>query len=147
MDKHLIIFIGLQASGKTSFYVEKFSNDYVHINLDTLKYRHREKLAFSKALLSGQGIVVDNTNPTKMDRKRYISKAVEYGYHISVYFFQSRLKECISRNMLRERVVPTIRLVHCSNLMELPVKSEGFDEMYFVRIINRGFEVIPWIEE
>ena len=40
-NKTAIIFIGIQACGKSTFYRERFS-DIVHINLDTLRTRKKE---------------------------------------------------------------------------------------------------------
>ena len=42
----LIIFIGIQASGKSTFYQQYFYHTHLRINLDMLKTRHREKLIF-----------------------------------------------------------------------------------------------------
>ena len=40
----LIIFMGLQASGKSTFYREKFIDTHIRLNLDMLKTRHREQI-------------------------------------------------------------------------------------------------------
>jgi predicted kinase len=37
-----IIFMGIQACGKSTFYHHKFALTHVRINLDMLKTRHRE---------------------------------------------------------------------------------------------------------
>ncbi len=48
-------------------------------------------------------MVIDNTNPTAADRKKYIEKGKEHGYRvIHRYFMQSRVQECTARNELRE---------------------------------------------
>ncbi len=60
-----IIFIGLQASGKSSFYKEKFIDTHIRINLDMLKTRYREKVLFDACLKAKQPLVIDNTNPTR----------------------------------------------------------------------------------
>ena len=44
MQKTLVIMIGLQGSGKSTFYEKHLSADYVRVNLDTLKTRHQESL-------------------------------------------------------------------------------------------------------
>ncbi len=48
-----VLFIGIQATGKSSFYLERFSRTHVRINLDMLKTRHRETLLL-KACLQGK---------------------------------------------------------------------------------------------
>ena len=76
----------LQASGKSSFYRENFSS-YAHVNLDTLKTRGMEKTLLTQCLRTGRSFVADNTNPTLLDRQRYIAPAKEAGYRVTGYFF------------------------------------------------------------
>ena len=47
---HLVLFIGLQASGKSSFYRERFFGTHVRVNLDMLKTRNRESLLVTACL-------------------------------------------------------------------------------------------------
>lgn len=84
--KTAIILIGIQASGKSTFYHERFE-DYVHINLDTLHTRHKEELLLQECVESGCSFVVDNTNPMREDRKKYICAARNHGYRIYGYYF------------------------------------------------------------
>ena len=78
-EKLAILFIGIQASGKSTFY-HKYFSDYVHVNLDTLKRRSRERTLLSKCLENGDSFVVDNTNPTRMDRQRYFDLLKDTDY-------------------------------------------------------------------
>ena len=71
-----IIFIGLPGSGKSSFYKERFFNSHVRISLDLLKTRYREDRLLDVCLETDQRFVIDNTNPTKAERSKYI-KAVK----------------------------------------------------------------------
>jgi len=45
-----IIFTGIQAAGKTSFYLERFFRTHVRINLDMLRTRHREWLLLNACI-------------------------------------------------------------------------------------------------
>ena len=36
----LIIFVGLQSSGKSTFYLDKFIDSHIRLNLDMLKTRN-----------------------------------------------------------------------------------------------------------
>lgn len=49
-----VIFIGLQASGKYTFYAARFAKTHLRLNLDMLKTRHREKILFSVCLQAKQ---------------------------------------------------------------------------------------------
>ena len=100
--KTAIIFVGIPASGKSTFYHQKFSENYEHINLDTLHTRSKEKAAVESCIENGKSFVVDNTNPTITDRQRYIPAAKAAGYWVECYFFQSVLNDCIARNGKRE---------------------------------------------
>lgn len=61
----LVLFIGIQATGKSSFYRERFFKTHVRVNLDMLKTRHREGLLV-KACIDGKiPFFVDNKSHTQ----------------------------------------------------------------------------------
>jgi len=70
-----IIFTGLQGSGKSSFFKERFFSTHVRISLDLLKTRHREQRLLTTCLDIFQPFVIDNTNPTRDERLPYIHAA------------------------------------------------------------------------
>lgn len=141
----MILFIGIQASGKTTFYKRLLAQyGLKHINLDTLHSRHKEDLVIRECLESGTSLVVDNTNPQAADRQRYIPLAKAQGYEVIGIFFQSKVKECIERNQQRERQVPTHVIPCTSNKLQMPSYDEGFDKLYFARIVDNGFEITEW---
>lgn len=110
--KQAIIFIGIQASGKSTFYhtfLEQLG--YCHINLDTLNTRNKENILMENCFREGKSFVIDNTNPEMTDREKYISKAKENGYEIIGIYFQSILCDCIARNMKRKNAVPVCAIL------------------------------------
>src|ERR671926_345106 len=96
-----VIFIGVQASGKSSFYKERFFRTHVRISLDMLRTRHRERLLLGACLAAQQPFVVDNTNPTPAARARYVVPARAAGFHVVGYYFQTALAGAIRRNAAR----------------------------------------------
>ncbi len=143
----MILFIGIQASGKTTFYKNKLAHHgLVHVNLDTLHRRHREAIAIRDCLDSRKSFVVDNTNPEIADRKRYIPLAKSHGYEVIGIFFQSKVSDCIERNERRKRQVPRLAIPCTSNKLQMPSYDEGFDQLYFARIVDKGFEITEWKE-
>ena len=154
MEKTAIIFIGIQASGKTTFYRQNFSS-FRHINLDTLRTRERERKEIELCQGNGISYVVDNTNPTVEDRQRYIPAARQHGYKVIGYYFRASVRESAERNAKRDRVVPRIAIAGTSAKLQMPSYSEGFDEIYYVRIKDSSsdksenfmFEIMPWQEE
>jgi len=146
-NQQAIIFIGIQASGKSTFYKQVLAQyGYVHINLDTLHTRNKEMEAISECFDEERSFVVDNTNPEISDRHRYIRLAKEHGYKVIGIFFQSIVRECIERNEQRENKVPVKAIPCTQNRLQLPSYDEGYDELYFVRIIEDGFEISKWKE-
>ena len=119
---------------------------YTHICLDDLRTRNREKQEMMLCLERGHSFVIDNTNPETSDRTAYIQKAKEYGYHVVGLFFQSQVKECVRRNEERGGKVPSKAIASTSNKLQIPSRAEGFDELYFVRIVNNDFEISLWRE-
>ena len=143
-----IIFTGIQASGKTSYYAQNFGG-HAHISLDELNTRNREKLMLEQYISEGRSFVVDNTDPTKADRERYILPAKNAGFKIIGYYFRSSISECIKRNEQRQgkEKVPRTAVAHTHAVLEMPEYSEGFDELYYVYMENGNFVTEEWKEE
>ena len=70
-----VIFSGIQATGKSSFCRERFFHSHVRVNRDMLRTRHRERLLIDACIAGKQAFVVDNTNPTRKARARYLEAA------------------------------------------------------------------------
>ena len=150
MEMEAVIFIGLQATGKSSFYLAHFFRSHIRINLDMLKTRRREELLLQACLAMRQSFVVDNTNPTVEERSRYIPLARAARFRVAGYYFESGLAEAIRRNNARapEVQVPAKAIAATRKKLEPPTPGEGFDALYIVRIApDGGFQVTPWSEE
>ena len=146
MDKTVVILMGLQGSGKSTFYKTHLSADFVRVNLDTLKTRYQERLLIEECLAGGKSYAVDNTNPTRLDRERYIPGAKAAGYRVVGYFMESKVQECMRRNALREGAarVSEKAIAATSNKLEIPSYDEGFDELYFVKNDGETMTVEKW---
>ncbi|MGB8696856.1 AAA family ATPase [Acinetobacter sp.] len=142
----LIIFTGVQASGKSSFYLLNLHHSHLRINLDMLKTRHRENLIFEACLASKAKCVIDNTNPTKADRARYIERAKAAGFEVIAYYFETDLTSTLERNSYRigKANIPEVGVRATYKKLEMPTLEEGFTEIYVVKIIGNGeFSVLP----
>lgn len=135
-----VIFIGVQASGKSSFYRETFFNTHLRINLDMLRTRHREEIFLKACIHSSQPFVVDNTNPLPADRLRYLVPAREAGFRLIAYFFDSTLQGAIERNGLRppKQRVPAPAIAATFKKIQPPSSEEGFDDIFTVQIKPDG---------
>ena len=146
MSKTIVILMGLQGSGKSTFYSRHLADDFVRVNLDTLKTRHQENLLIEECMHNESNFAVDNTNPTRLDRERYIKPARESGYRVIGYFLESKIKDCMQRNALRKGKarVPEKAIAATSNKLEIPSYDEGFDELYFVKNNGGTMTIEEW---
>lgn len=137
------IFIGIQGSGKSSFFRERFFHTHLRINLDMLKTRHREGIIFDACLRAGQRCVIDNTNLTKESRERYILPARAAGFTVHGFLFQSEVVAALVRNARRPEAqrVPDKAIWGANRRLQSPAAEEGFDRLFAVRIIDDRFEV------
>jgi predicted kinase len=145
-----VVFIGIQGSGKSSFYKERFFNSHVRINLDMLKTKYRQQLLIDACIAGKQPFVVDNTNVTAQGRAKFIVPAKAAGFRVVGYYFRSDVKAALLRNSLREGVarVPDKGLLGTYKRLQLPRQEEGFDALYYVRVNEAGeFVVEEWVDE
>ena len=144
-----VLLIGLQASGKSSFTRERLFDTHVRITLDMLRTRHRESLLFDACLEASQRFVIDNTNPTRADRARYIEKAKSQGFRITGYYFESAIDAALRRNASRPEStrVPDAAIRGTHGRLELPSLDEGFDSLFYVSLTTNGFDVQEWRHE
>ena len=100
----------------------------------------------AECLTNGRSFAVDNTNPTRYDRARYIPLAKPAGYRIIGYFMQAEIGDCIARNAQREgrARVPDKAIAATAHKLELPALDEGFDELYVVKNDGATMTIEPW---
>lgn len=145
-----IIFIGIQATGKSTFYQQQFFATHIRINLDMLKTRNRERILLVACLEAKQPFVIDNTNLTREARAGYISQAKAAGFGVTGYYFKSALQPALERNRQRngKALIPEKGIIGAYRKLELPSLDEGFDQLFYVEIAEEGqFIVQEWSDE
>jgi predicted kinase len=143
-----VILVGIQASGKSTFYQQRFFDTHVRISRDLLRTRSREQVLLQTCLQTRQPFVIDNTNVTAEERARFIGPARANGYHVVGYFFRTEPRAAIARNRLREgkAVVPIPGILGTYKKLEEPRMDEGFDELYAVTLTPANeFVVEPFV--
>lgn len=141
-----VIFCGIQASGKTTFYRERFFDTHVRISLDLLRTRAREQVLLRACLAARQPFVVDNTNPKAEDRARYLEPARAAGFEVVGYYFATDPRAAFERNRRRpgRAAIPAAGLFGTRKRLEMPKLEEGFTALYRVEIVEGGgFQVTP----
>ena len=138
----LIILIGLQASGKSTFYRALFADTHEHISKDLLSRsknqnkNQKQAERIEKAFQEQRSVVVDNTNVTVQDRQLLIDIGRRYDATIIGYYFEPDVSGSRTRNRQREgkAQVPEKAIFITAHKLEPPSYAEGFDILYSVCI-------------
>ena len=115
----VVVFVGLQASGKSTCYRCCFAATHDHISKDAwpnARHRQRRQLQLiDEALAAGRSVVVDNTNPAPV-------------------------RDCLVRNNRREgrARVPDVAIFATAKRLRLPSTQEGFDRLRIARMTPDG---------
>jgi predicted kinase len=139
-----VIFAGLPASGKTTFFQQRFAATHAHISKDHWPHASgkaaRQAEALRRALASHTSVVVDNTNASVEERASIITTARAHGARVIGYHFTATTREAVGRNRGREgkQRVPDVAIFTTAKRMAVPTRAEGFDELYVVSIQEDG---------
>jgi len=139
MSIELVIFVGMQGSGKSTYYATHLAATHVHVSKDLMKNvrdrEARQRRMIEDALAAGRSVAVDNTNPTPLVRVPLIALGRRHGARVIACFFEIAAKEAIARNRLREGKarVPDVVIYVTARKIVPPSFEEGFDE---VRVIG-----------
>src|SRR5689334_12212868 len=80
-----VILCGVQGSGKTTLYRDRWLETHARVSMDLLRNRAREAAFLQVCLDTRMPFVVDNTNPTAADRARYVGPAAAAGFRVIGY--------------------------------------------------------------
>src|SRR5436305_5014879 len=144
MTAKLVLFIGLQGAGKSSFYQMHFASSHEWVSKDRFPNNRnparRQRQLIEEALAAGRSVVVDNTNPTVEERAELIALARSFGAGIVGYYFESRVADCLERNRQREGKdrVPDVALYATRKRLCRPTLAEGFDRLAYGGLLGEG---------
>jgi len=138
-----ILLIGLQASGKSTFYERNFASTHLRISRDLLNTKPRELNLIKACLDSKRDFVIDNTNATIAHRAPYIELAKAAGFRVIGYFFVPDVKACLDRNSRRigKAKIPVPGIYRTNKIIQPPTHAEGFDNLYEVTLIGEDFHI------
>jgi predicted kinase len=140
----LVILIGLQGSGKSTFYRAHFAETHVHISKDNFRHNkrpsRRQAALIDEALNAGCSVVVD----TVADRAPLIVQSQAHGATVVGYYLATPFALSLERNRRRagKQRVPDVALYATSKRLEPPSNAEGFDRLFCVRTAQDGTAVI-----
>jgi predicted kinase len=127
-----IVLCGVQGSGKTTLYRDRWLETHVRVAMDLLRTRARERAFLELCLSTRQPFVVDATNPTPADRRRYVAPAQAAGFRVVGVLVEVDLDRALGRNDRRDarRRVPTAGVAGTGRRLLPPTPEEGFDELW-----------------
>jgi predicted kinase len=149
----VVVLVGIPASGKSTFYRERFAATHALVSKDLFPNARRrdarQARLLDEALTAGRSLVVDNTSPAVEDRAPILEAARRHGARVVGYYFATPLAEAMARNAAREgrARVPDAGVRSIAKKRVRPRLAEGFDALYFVRLVGTGFTVEAWKEE
>ena len=135
----LIVFVGLPAAGKSTYYWSHFAATHVHVSKDLMANNRdrdrRQRAIVEQALAAGASVVVDNTNPTPAVREPLIAIGRRFGARVIAYYFESNVRLSIVRNEKREGAarVPNVAIFITQKKLVPPSVEEGFDEVHVIK--------------
>ncbi len=142
-----VVFIGIQGSGKTTFYLKRFFETHIRISLDMLHTRNRERILFAACLAAKQPFVIDNTNVLAAERALYIPAAKKAGFRVVGYVFLMPLRAAIARNAARadKKPIPIAGVIAKYKRLQPPTPDEGFDDLFSITLTaGNEFVVTPY---
>ncbi|WP_344859483.1 ATP-binding protein [Planomonospora alba] len=148
--REVAILIGLQGSGKTSFYHRVLAATHAHVSKDHFprarRRQERQLRLIRAALEEGRDVAVDNTNPSPQEWLPLIEVARGHGARVVGYWFPPDLAASLERNAARQgrARVPEVGLYATLKRLRRPRLADGFDELFTVGFDGRGgFTVRP----
>jgi predicted kinase len=140
-----IVLCGVQASGKTTLYRDRFLATHVRISMDLLRTRARETAFLTLCLETHQPLVVDNTNPTPAERRRYVEPARAAGFRVIGYLVEVDPSVALARNAERagRARIPHGGVAGTMRRFIRPSLEEGFDELWHATAAPDGWRIEP----
>ncbi|MGX1134452.1 putative kinase [Streptomyces glaucescens] len=141
----LAVLVGLQASGKSTFYRRRLSGRYALVSKDLFprgarNKQQRQMRLVAEALAAGRSVAVDNTNPSPEEWTPLVEAARVHGATATAYWFPPDLTGSLRRNAAREGRdrVPDIGVLATQRRLREPSPDDGFDAVLEVRFDGRG---------
>lgn len=148
MEQKFLLTVGLPASGKTTLAQELMEdrNDIVYLSSDLLRLelfgniddQEHNSVVFEEmrkrtidAFKNGKHVIYDATNISRK-RRRALLQQLPKDIHKTAVYMSTEFKTVIKQNKNRERVVPYHVIERMYKNLQIPIYSEGWDNIMFV---------------
>lgn len=146
-EKEMIIIVGMPGSGKSHISAEIQSKGFIDrkiymiINRDKLKTIEKCIKYCESNLKLNLSVIIDNTNPSIQDRKKFIDLAKKYSYKIRCILFDIPLELALHNNYYRHfkynsSLIPKIAYNIYKSKYVKPEIKEGYKEIIEINSIS-----------
>lgn len=157
-----IMMCGLQGSGKSTLakkLAKKYngivlSSDQIRKNLygdENIQKDHHKVFEImdnrAKQLLSeGINVIYDSTNTNMKRRKHLINHEIRNADEYKIYYMNKQVEGIKYHNRNRDRVVPETVIDKTYKRLQIPIKSEGWDEVHFYNTDEHNLALLKEME-
>jgi predicted kinase len=137
--QELVVMVGLQGSGKSTWVRENLAGSHTVVSKDHWPHARRrearQRRVVAELLAEGASVVVDNTNPGPADRGALIEAARAAGVPVRAVWLATPAALSWERNETREgrARVPEVGFRGTAARFVPPSVDEGFDRVDVVR--------------
>ena len=149
--KHLVVMVGSPASGKSYYSKELEKKGFIRINKDSMKTDKIAENAFNNGIKEGRSIVIDNTNPTKEARAKWINAAKKASYHVTIVWMNFPISVVeyldnyrIAKYKSQDYHVPIVAMRVYYKKLEVPTQQEC-DTLLEIKTINASDMLSVWV--
>lgn len=143
----MVLLMGPPAAGETTFAKKHFTmnNKYIYVSRDELKTQVKCLKIAKNALEQKKSVVIDNTNPDKTSRKKYIEIAQQFNVPIRCFEMTTSRKLAEHLNIYRE-ILTFLECGYNQRRKQIPKVAYNIYYKKYQPPTNEGFEKIYQIE-
>jgi predicted kinase len=137
--QELVVMVGLQGAGKSTWVARHLAGTHVVVSKDhwpnARRREDRQRRVVAALLAEGASVVVDNTDPSPVERAPLVELAAAAGVPVRAVFLDVQLEVCRQRNEARagRARVPDVGLFSTAARLVPPSTAEGFTTVEVVR--------------
>lgn len=135
-NQEIVLLCGFPASGKSHFANAISNNQYIRVNMDTLKTQPKCIKLTEESIKDNKSVIIDNTNISATNRKLYIDIAKKYNIAIRCITFTCPIDLCKHNSHYRNfitkgeiDVIPNIAYNMLKKKYMQPNVNEGFNNI------------------
>ncbi|SOD98543.1 ATP-binding protein [Blastococcus haudaquaticus] len=135
----LVVMVGLQGSGKSTWVRDHLADSHVVVSKDhwprARRREARQQRVVAEHLAAGRSVVVDNTNAAVEDRAALIAAARAAGVPVRAVWLDTPPEVSLARNVDRDERsrVPLVGVLATRARFVPPTRAEGFDRVDVAR--------------